>query len=188
MVRLPAVHLSRARSRLVPVPPSWPGRMVRGAWALLAALLVLFRLSPAAAQAAQGTQAAQAPATGVIAYVRQGKEIRLIAPDGTGDRRLWAHPRPELARQQGVTSLAWHPDGKLLAFCSGHEAVYSLYAADLDALQSRSRRSRRFAAVAAPTPPACAIPLTSRRSRTVYSFAKPDRSRPVLWLSYPWKP
>ena len=74
-------------------------------------------------------------ARGVIAYVREGKEIRLIAPDGTRDRRLWAHPRPELAENQGIRGLAWHPAGAELAFSSGHEAVYSLFQEDLYAIR-----------------------------------------------------
>ncbi|MCA1579525.1 MAG: hypothetical protein LC794_19435 [Acidobacteria bacterium] len=68
---------------------------------------------------------------GVIAYIREGKEIRLIAPDGTNDRRLWTHPRPDLAENQGIRGLAWHPHGTELAFTSGHEAVYSLFQEDL---------------------------------------------------------
>ena len=85
--------------------------------------------------AASGDAACQ-PATanspgGTIAYVREGKEIRLIAPDGTNDRRLWAHPRPDLADTQGIHSLAWRRDGRVLGFSSGHEAVYSLFHADI---------------------------------------------------------
>ena len=72
---------------------------------------------------------------GTIAYVREGKEIRLIAPDGTNDRRLWAHPRPDLAANQGISTLAWRPGGAELAFSSGHEAVYSLFQADLYAIR-----------------------------------------------------
>ena len=71
------------------------------------------------------------PASGTIAFVREGKEIRLIAPDGTRDRQLWAHPRPDLAENQGIGGLAWRPGGAELAFSSGHEAVYSLFQADL---------------------------------------------------------
>ncbi|HKY42736.1 MAG TPA: hypothetical protein VJM50_06550 [Pyrinomonadaceae bacterium] len=72
---------------------------------------------------------------GTIAYVREGKEIRLIAPDGTNDRRLWAHPRPDFAANQGISTLAWRPGGAELAFSSGHEAVYSLFQADLYAIR-----------------------------------------------------
>ena len=77
------------------------------------------------------------PATprGTIAYVRDNKEIRLIEPDGTNDRRLWAHPRPDLAANQGIGGLAWRPGGGELAFASGHEAVYSLFQADLYAIR-----------------------------------------------------
>jgi hypothetical protein len=70
---------------------------------------------------------------GTIAYVRGSTEIRLINADGTNDRRLWTHPdaKPEL----GIYDVAWRPDGKELVFSSGHAAAYSLYHADLYALQ-----------------------------------------------------
>ena len=72
---------------------------------------------------------------GTIAYVRDNKEIRLIQPDGKNDRRIWAHPRPDLSESQGVVGLAWRPSGAELAFASGHEAVYSLFQADLYAIR-----------------------------------------------------
>ncbi|MFN2510564.1 MAG: hypothetical protein ABR568_03865, partial [Pyrinomonadaceae bacterium] len=80
-------------------------------------------------------QRAPAPAHSIIAYVREGKEIRLIDSDGTNDRLLWAHPRPDLAAMQGINGLAWRPGGAELAFSSGHEAVYSLFQADLYAVR-----------------------------------------------------
>jgi TolB protein len=70
---------------------------------------------------------------GTIAYVRGSTEIRLIAPDGTNDRRLWTHP--DLTEEIGIFGVAWRPDGKELAFSSGHAAAYSLYHADLYALR-----------------------------------------------------
>src|ERR687886_744771 len=65
---------------------------------------------------------------GLIAYARGGKEIHVIKPDGTGDRLLWssAQATPDL----GVNGLAWRPDGRELAFTSGHDAAYSLYDSD----------------------------------------------------------
>lgn len=73
---------------------------------------------------------------GTIAYVRDSKEIRLVEPDGSNDRRLWAHPRPDLAENQGISGgLAWRPGGAELAFASGHEAVYSLFQSDLYAVR-----------------------------------------------------
>ncbi len=67
--------------------------------------------------------------SGTIAYSRDGKEIRLIKPDGSNDHLLFtdsnAHP------YLGINDLSWRPDGKELAFSSGHEAAVSVYHADL---------------------------------------------------------
>ena len=102
-----------------------------------APLLMLALMVPALA--APGRAVCQdnpaAPPRGTIAYVRDNKEIRLIAPDGTNDRRLWAHPRPDLADNQGIGTLGWRPGGSELAFSSGHEAVHSLFQADLYAVR-----------------------------------------------------
>ena len=38
--------------------------------------------------------------TGQIAYVRGNTEIRVIKPDGSGDRQLWTHP--DLNQQLGI--------------------------------------------------------------------------------------
>ena len=70
---------------------------------------------------------------GTIAYVRNGTEIRLIDADGSNDRRLWTHP--DAKKELGIYDVAWRPDGKELAFSSGHAAVYSLYHADLYAIR-----------------------------------------------------
>src|SRR5436309_398734 len=86
----------------------------------------------------QSTPAGHQPGAvnrGTIAYVRGGAEIRLVEPDGGGDRRVWTHPRPELSATMGVTGLAWRPDGKEIAFSSGHEAAQSLYQSDLYAIR-----------------------------------------------------
>lgn len=81
---------------------------------------------------------------GVIAYIREGKEIRLIAPDGMRDRRLWMHPRPDLAENQGIRGLSWHPGGAELAFSSGHEAVYSLFQEDLYSIRADGTGLRKL--------------------------------------------
>src|SRR5690349_4887095 len=66
---------------------------------------------------------------GTIAYIRGNTEIRLIDPDGKNDRRLWTHP--DATYDLGLYDVACRPDGKELAFSSSHEAVYSLYHADI---------------------------------------------------------
>lgn len=76
---------------------------------------------------------AAAPGRGTIAYVRGGTEIRLVEPDGTNDRLLWTHP--DAKTELGIYGLAWRPDGKELAFSSGHAAVASLYHSDLYAIR-----------------------------------------------------
>ena len=70
---------------------------------------------------------------GTIAYVRNGTEIRLIDADGSNDRRLWTHP--DAKKELGIYDVAWRPDGKELAFSSGHAAAASLYHADLYAIR-----------------------------------------------------
>ena len=99
-------------------------------------ILAVMLLALASPYPVRGQSAPAAPPRGTIAYVRDNKEIRLVQPDGTNDRRLWAHPRPDLAENQGISGgLAWRPGGAELAFASGHEAVYSLYEADLYAIR-----------------------------------------------------
>ncbi|HEX6052047.1 MAG TPA: hypothetical protein VFZ21_22415 [Gemmatimonadaceae bacterium] len=67
-------------------------------------------------------------AAGMIAYVRGG-EIRLIKPDGTGDRLLWRAPQPEPGFT--VSGMAWRPDGAELAFASNHEMATSWFERDV---------------------------------------------------------
>ncbi len=70
---------------------------------------------------------------GAIAYVRGGKEIRLIELDGTNDRRLWTHA--DATDVNGIHELAWRPDGRELAFSSGHNEIFSIYHADIYAIK-----------------------------------------------------
>jgi Tol biopolymer transport system component len=66
---------------------------------------------------------------GTIAYIRSGTSIRLISPEGSNDRELWTHKdaTPDL----GLYDLAWRPDGKMLAFSSGHASASSLFHSDI---------------------------------------------------------
>jgi hypothetical protein len=66
---------------------------------------------------------------GMIAYTRNDAEIRLIDSAGGNDRQLWTHP--DAKAPFGIYDLAWRPDGRELAFSSGHQNMLSLYHADL---------------------------------------------------------
>jgi Tol biopolymer transport system component len=78
---------------------------------------------------AMGDHDSSVQATGAIAYIRNGSEIRLIDSNGRNDRQLWTHP--DAKEPLGLFDLAWRPDGKELAFSSAHEALFSVYHADL---------------------------------------------------------
>jgi hypothetical protein len=82
------------------------------------------------------------PAGGTIAYVRNATEIRTIAPDGSNDRRLFAHADPQ--EGTGIYELAWRPDGTELAFSSAHEAVASYYHADIFTVKPDGTGARRI--------------------------------------------
>jgi hypothetical protein len=80
--------------------------------------------------------------TGMIAYNRNDEEIRLIDSAGKNDKRLWTHP--DAKAPFGIFDLAWRPDGKELAFSSGHENMLSLYHADLYAIRPDGSGLRRI--------------------------------------------
>src|SRR5881398_3588323 len=73
------------------------------------------------------------PPAGNIAYVRNEKEIRIIQADGSGDHQLWTHK--DAKPYSGIGDLAWRPDGKELAFSSGHASATSLFHSDLYAIK-----------------------------------------------------
>ena len=80
--------------------------------------------------------------SGLIAYVRGSTEIRLVNPDGTGDRHFWDHP--DLTPELGIFELAWKPDGRELAFSSAHEATSSPYIADIYVIRSDGSNLHRL--------------------------------------------
>jgi TolB protein len=88
--------------------------------------------------------------TGTIAYIKAGgTEIRLIEPDGSGDRPLWAIPNP--LQGYNIMDLAWSPDGRELAFASTHEQACSIYDTDIFAIGPQGTGLRRVT-----NAPACA--------------------------------
>ena len=92
------------------------------------------------------------PADNTVAYVSADTwdEIRLINPDGTGDRLLWSHGLDdpgETADPRGiynVSSLAWRPDGSELAFAGTHEMWCSLNTSDIFAVGVSGSGYRRI--------------------------------------------
>ncbi len=111
---------------------------------LVAVLPITFpTTSPAAAQTTAGT----------IAYVRADTEdeIRLIAPDGRDDRRLWAHGLADPNEVMYIYNLAWRPDASELAFASTHENTCSINHSDIFAVRPNGSGYRRITQA-----PACA--------------------------------
>jgi len=77
----------------------------------------------------QSNKLTNQPPAGNIAYVRDEKEIRVIQADGSGDHQLWTHK--DAQPYSGIGDLAWSPDGKVLAFSSGHASATSLFHSDI---------------------------------------------------------
>ena len=87
---------------------------------------------------------------GTIAYVQMSTQnIHTISPDGTGDRLLWTNPG--LSAMKSVIELAWRPDGRELAFSSGHEQGCSWYDSDIYVIGYHGAGYRRIT-----NSPACA--------------------------------
>ncbi|HEU5090584.1 MAG TPA: hypothetical protein VFT99_24190, partial [Roseiflexaceae bacterium] len=115
---------------------------------LLLMLLLAFAgagLSPFDARAAG--------AAGTIAYAPADTldEIRLIEPDGSGDRRLWAHGQPDALGVYEISNLEWSPDSRQVAFVSDHENWCSLHDSDVYTVGVQGGAARRITQA-----PACA--------------------------------
>jgi hypothetical protein len=86
---------------------------------------------------------------GTIAYVRPnnaiGDEIRLIAPDGSNDRRIWHVDQADPHEVKEIGSLAWRPDASELAFISNHESsLCSIYDSDIYSIRPDGSGYRRI--------------------------------------------
>jgi hypothetical protein len=86
-----------------------------------------------------------APVRDTIAYARgDGDAIRLIDPDGTNDRPLWAHGHDDPHGVYAIWSMSWNPAGTALAFASTHESWCSLYGSDVFTIGSDGAGHRRI--------------------------------------------
>lgn len=100
---------------------------------------------PATGGAGVYSGGAQAPtSTGTIAYV-QGNELRLIEPDGSGDRLVWTTGDSGISGvTYRVSAPAWRPNGYEIAFSSNHEEAYSVFDRDLYAVRPDGGGLRRL--------------------------------------------
>ena len=89
----------------------------------------------------------------MIAYVvgDGADEIRVIAPDGSGDRSLWAHGRADPEGVAELWDLDWSPDARQIAFTGTHEFDCSIHHSDVYAVGTNGGNYRRLSG-----PPDCA--------------------------------
>lgn len=88
----------------------------------------------------------------VIAYVSSSTDnqaIRLVNPDGTGDRAFWRVPTAS-EPGDGIGTLSWHPDGAELLFDSRHDWQRSMAIRDLYAVTPDGSRFRRVSSPPGP--------------------------------------
>ncbi len=96
---------------------------------------------PAKARPTAARVRSTARAPGTIAYVAaNGRELRLVRPDGGGDRAVWRLPDT----LHTITAPAWSPDGAEIAFASNHEMAVSFYERDLYAVAPDGSGLRRL--------------------------------------------
>lgn len=107
--------------------------------AVVGVLLVIGMMRPWAAQA-------DSDQTGTIAYVNaiSRDEIRLVEPDGSDNRSLWAHGQADPLAVYEIWSLDWHPDGKEVAFASNHENWCSINDGDIFVIGAGGDNYRRI--------------------------------------------
>src|SRR5574341_950455 len=144
---------------------------------VLACLLVVVVLSAAAGSGPAPAQASADP--GTIAYVKRStSDIHLISPDGTGDRLLWTIPEPFV---YPAYDLAWRPDGRELAFSSGHELACSWYDSDVYAIGYDGTGYRRVT-----NSPACAALAGLPKGSVTVDVANYTSS--LVWVYVPGAP
>jgi hypothetical protein len=86
--------------------------------------------------------AGAAEGDGTIAYLSSDRrEVRLVEPDGTNDRLLWAVADPDA---MGIQDIAFSPDGAELALASAHEATCSVWHSDLYRLAAAGGEPHRI--------------------------------------------
>lgn len=109
---------------------------------LILRTLILFGLLAALAPARQAAPAAH---PGTIAYSRidtpAGTEIRLVEPDGSGDRLLTTLPK---SPTDSIPALAWRPDSTALALSSDHGATTSLFEQDIYTIRPDGKGLQRL--------------------------------------------
>ncbi len=77
-----------------------------------------------------------------IVYISEdGRSLRLIQPDGSNDRLLWAIPEGVIG---GIDSVAWRPDAQQIAFTSSHESLCSEWASDIYTINPDGSGVRRL--------------------------------------------
>lgn len=108
--------------------------------------LLALALGGAAAARADATAPQTAAANGTIAYVAADTldEIRLVEPDGSNDRRLWAHGLADPHQVYAVGDLAWRPNAAELAFTGSHENWCSINWSDIFAVGVDGGNYRRI--------------------------------------------
>ncbi len=110
-------------------------------------LLTLVVLALTAVQAPWSATSLKAQASpGTIAYTPADTldEIRLIEPDGSNDRRLWAHGIADPQKVYRIYSMTWRPDSSELAFASTHESWCSINFADVFVVGATGGSARRI--------------------------------------------
>lgn len=117
------------------------GRRAFAATFLLLAVILSIATLPRAGAAPDDTAA-----SGTIAYVNAATsdEIRLIEPDGSRNRPLWAHGQPDPNEVYAVWTLDWRHDGTEIAFASNHENFCSINDGDIFVVGSNGTNYRRL--------------------------------------------